>query len=306
MGKSNRVSFIRGKRMRATKVDANGRPVYGDGSVVTTKGYVSVQYTTNTEEGEAVSSTNANGDSCVNEPATPSFTGYGVEIEFCDVDFSMFELITGQELVTNAAGVAIGITESTDVNLSAINFALEVWTGANSTGTPAAGSQGQFGYILTPFLGGGVIGDLTIENGAATFTVSSMSTKNGSGWGKGPHAVELVGGTPALLRTSMKKNDHRRIMTVEVAPPEQYSGSTPLLDPSDTALTAVSGIVTKLSVAFTVTPAGSGGVFYDFGDGTWDYSATGPITHVYPDVATYAVTAKRGSSSASASVTTLE
>lgn len=304
MTKAKRASFIRGKRMRATLVDANGRPVIGDSSVVSTKGYTTLTYTTNTEEGEAITVTNANGDPCVSEPGTPSFTGFNVEAEFCDVDFALFEILTGQELVLDENGQAIGITESTDVSIADVNFALEIWTGADTKGAAAsAGSQGQFGYILTPFLSGGLISDITIENGAVTFTITGMATKNGSAWGAGPHAVELVGGVPAVLRTPLKANDHRRIMSVEVAPPEQYSGSTPLLDPTDPALTDITATPTGLSVAFSPTPIGSDPIFYDLGDGTWEYAETGSYTHVYAAAGTYSVIAKRGTSTVTKSVT---
>lgn len=302
--RSKKVSYLRGRRMRATRVDANGRPVYGDNATVTTKGFVTVSYTTNTEEGESITVVNANGETCVAEPATPTFSGFGVEAEFCDVDFALFELLTGQELVLDSDGQAIGITESTAVDLSAVSFGLELWLGADSKGAKASeGSQGQFGYILTPFLGGGVIGDVSIENAAITFTVTGMNTKNGSGWGAGPYNVELVDGVAAPLSTPMKSADHRRIMTVEVAAPEVFAGSTPLLDPSATAMTEIGATPEGLSVAFEPTPVGSDPVWYDFGDGSWDYAETGSYTHEYDEAGTYSVTASRGRSTVTSSVT---
>jgi hypothetical protein len=301
--RSKRVSYLRGRRLRATIVDANGRPIYGDNGAVTTKGYVNVSYTTNVEEGESIILPNAGGETCIFEPATPTFNGFGVEAEFCEVDFALFEILTGQDVVLDAGGRAIGITESTDVNLTAVNFALEVWLGATTTEAAATGSQGQYGYVLTPFLGGGVIGDVTIENAAITFTVTGMATKNGSGWGAGPYPVELVGGLPAVLRVPMKANDHRRIMTVEVAPPAVYSGAIPVLDPSKPALTGLTTTNTGLSVAIAPTPAGTDPIFYDFGDGTFDYAATGSYTKVYAAAGTYTLTGRRGSSVFSKSVT---
>lgn len=307
MGKSKRASLIRGKRMRVTLVDANGRAVVGEDSVVTTKGFLTLTYTTNSEEGEGINVTNANGDTCVSESAKPTFTGFGVEAEFCDVDFAMFTILTGQEIVLDSTGKAIGITESTDVSIADVNFALETWTGADTKGAAAsAGSQGQFGYVLTPFLTGGLISDITIENAAVTFTVTGMTTKNGNGWGKGPHAVELVAGKAAPLRVGLKANDHRRIMIVEVAPPEQYAGATPLLDPADPALTAITPTKTGLSVSFAPVPTGTDPVFYDLGDGTWDYSPTGAYTHVYASAGTYDVIARRGTSSVTTKVVVTE
>lgn len=403
---TNRVSFLRSKRIRATLLNAAAQPLVGDSSVVTTKGFVTLTMTSNTEEGEAINVVNASGETCISEAATPTWTGVAVEAEFCEVDFSLFEMLTGQEVVLDAAGRAIGITESTDVDLSAVKFALEMWMGASTTATPAAGSQGFYGYVLLPHLGGGVIGDVTLQNGAITFTVSGMQTKNGGNWGAGPHKVQLVGGVPAVLSTAMKANDHRRIMITEVAPPTVYSGATPLLNTADPAITdftatatapptlslgttattggtfgagaqfwkvtalvpggesagsnevtatlvangtqvltwtafagatgykvyrgttaggqsvlvaTVGAVLTYTDtgtagtagtvpagirqVAFVPVPSGTSPMFYDFGDGTWDYTANGSYTKVYAAAGTYTVVAKRGLSSVSKSIT---
>lgn len=303
MVKSNAVSMLRGRLMRATVLDASGRPVYGDSSVVTTKGFITASITTNTEEGEAISVTNANGETCVSEPASPTFSGFSAEVEFCNVDFALFEVLTGQPVVTNSDGVIVGITESTAVDLTAVNFALELWMGATSNAAPSAGGQGKFGYMLLPFVGGGVVGDVTIENAAITFTVTGMNTKDGSNWGAGPHLVELVAGVPAVLSTPMKSKDHRRTQIVEVSPPEVLEGATPLLDPAGTAVTAITATATGLSVAISPTPAGTGAMWYTFGDGQWDYSETGSYVHVYDAPGTYTITGRRGKTSASKAVT---
>lgn len=294
MTQAQRVSFLRGKRMRATLLNGAAIPLVGDSAVVTTKGFITLSMTSNTEEGEAINIVNAGGETCVTEAAVPTWNGVTVEAEFCDVDFALFEILTGQEIVLDASGAAIGITESTDIDMTNVKFALEVWMGATGNKAPSAGSQGLYGYVLLPHLSGGVIGDVTVENGAITFTISGMATRNGAAWGQGPYNVQLVAGVPARLSTPIKANDHRRIMQVEVAPPEVYSGATPLLDYSDPVLTTVAHTATGLSVAFTPTPSGTDPVFYDFGDGEWDLAPTGSITHVYATAGTYVVTAKRG------------
>jgi hypothetical protein len=303
MARGKTVSFLRGKRIRTTLLDAAGRPLVGDASVVVSKGFISIGMTTNTEEGEAISQTNANGESCILENAVTSFTGVGVEVEFCGVDFSLFEQITGQEVVLDDNGIVVGITESTDVDLAAVNFALEMWLGATTEAAPSAGSQGQFGYILLPRLGGGVISDISVENGAINFTLTGMNTKNGSGWGAGPYKVDITGGVPSTLRRPIKANDHRRTQIVEVAPPAVTNGAVPLLDSTDPAVTSLTATPTGKSVAISPTPAGSDPMWYDFGDGTWDYAATGSYTHVYADAGTYIITGYRGTSSVTKSVT---
>lgn len=289
--------------MRATLLNAAGQPLVGESSVVTTKGFITLTMTSNTEEGEAINVVNAGGESCVTEAATPTWNGVSVEAEFCDVDFALFEILTGQEVVLDADGRAIGITESTDIDMTNVKFAMELWLGASSSAAPSVGSQGRYGYVLLPHLAGGVIGDVTVENAAITFTISGMGTRNGAAWGAGPHKVELVGGVPSVLSTPIKANDHRRIMQVEVAPPTVYEGATPLLDSTDPAVTSLTTTNTGLSVAITPVPAGTDPMFYDFGDGEWDYSANGSYTHVYDAAGTYTIIGKRGSSTVTKSVT---
>lgn len=303
MGRQKEVSLYRSKRMRATRLDQSGRPVYGPESVVVTRGQISTAYTANVEEGEAISQPNGNGETCLNVPATPTFSGFSVESTFCNVDFALFELLTGNPVVLNDAGQIVGIDEGTDIDLSNVNFALELWTGAQTTDEPRAGAEGAWGYILNPFLSGGTLGDITVENAAITFTVTGMQTKDGGAWGSGPYNVDLVAGKAAPLFVPMTGKKHRRITVVEIAPPQDMPGFQALLNPADTALTAVTAAVTGSKVALSPTPAGTGAVEYDFGNGEWDYAETGAYSYTYPKPGTYTVTAKRGSSKATASVT---
>lgn len=307
MTRQKSVSYLRGKMMRATRVDTFGRAVIGDSNAVVTEGYISVAFTTNLEEGEAINVTNAGGKACVTEAAIPSVTGVGVEATFCNVDFALFELLTGHKIILTSDGTRIqGIEESTDVKLDTVNFALEMWLGSTSSGEPSVGSEGEWGYVLLPFLSGGVVGDYTIENAAITFTVNSINSKKGSNWGQGPYAVELVDGVAARLSTPVGKNAFRRTQTVEIAPPEAiFSGSIPVLDPAAPELTDFTATdeVGSLNVSFAPTPAGTDGVLYDFGDGNWDYAETGSYTHTYDAAGDYEVTAWRGLSSITKTVT---
>jgi hypothetical protein len=297
------VSLYKSKRMRATRLDASGRPVYGPDSVVVTSGQISTQFTTNVEDGEAISQPNGNGDTCLNVPAVPTFSNFSVESTFCNVDFALFELLTGNEVVLNDDGTIVGIDEGTDIDLAEVNFALELWTGAQVGSAPRDGAEGEWGYILAPFLQGGTLGDITVENAAITFTVTGMVTKNGAAWGSGPYNVDLVGGVAAPLFKPLTSKKHRRITTVEIAPPAAASGFIPLLDRTDPALTSVTATATGKSVVIAPTPAGTDPVWYDFGDGQWDYSETGSYTHVYESAGTFTITAHRGSSTVTKPVT---
>lgn len=303
MAQQKKTSFYKGKRLRVTELDFSGRPVIGEDSVVVTNGMVTVGFAGIIEEGEPLSGVNANGDTCWTEPSSPTFSGYTVEATFCDVDFALFEKLTGQPLVFNEDGTIVGIDEETSIDLSNVNFALELWTGASTEGSSREGAEGEWGYILAPFLRGGTLSDITVENAAITFGVTGMQTKNGAAWGSGPYNVDLVGGVAAPLFQPLSNKVHRRITSVEIAPPEAYTGSVPLLDRTDPALTGLTTTPTGLSVLIAPTPAGSDPVWYDFGDGQWDYAATGTYTHVYDAAGTYVITGRRGSSEVTTSVT---
>lgn len=312
MGASKCFSPVRGRAMRVTKLDGCGRPVYGDSSVGVTDGFVTISFTANTDEGEEISVTKANGQICVRETPCPTFLGYSTEIEFCNVDPALFAILTGQDTVTDSFdGTDAGFRINSDVSACDSGFALEVWTGtpgvtcAPETDSGANPDASPGGYLLLPYMQGGVFGDFEITNGAISFTVTGAATKTGSGWGLGPYdVVPDSAGDPGPLATPIQSGDHLHIQYTDVAPPEPSCGTKPLLNPNGAEITSVTATPSGLSALFAPTPAGSDPWWIDFGDGTWDYSATGAsITHAYATAGTYTVTAYRGSTSVTSTVT---
>lgn len=67
-------------------------------------------------------------------------------------------------------------------------------------------------------------------------------------------------------------------------------------------MTDLTATPTGLSVALAPVPVGTDPMWYDFGDGQWDYAATGSYTHEYDAAGTYVVTGYRGTSSVTESV----
>jgi hypothetical protein len=302
------LSLVKGRRIRVTKLDSCGRPIYGDDSQVTSKGFISVSFTANTTESDEINVTNASGEVCVYEAAVTSLTGYGIEIAFCEVDPELFALVTGQPVVIGADGsTVVGFDVDTKIGLDNSNFALELWAGS-PTGdacAPGGASDGNYGYLLLPFLTGGILGDFTVENGAVTFTLTGANTKEGNTWGVGPYPVMLnSGGTAGPMVSPVSSSTALRTMIVDVAPPDAACGARPILDPSLPVLTSVAAVATGLSAALTVTPVATGSVHYDFGDGTWDYvAAPGSTTHEYEVPGTYTVKASQNGVWVSTSVT---
>lgn len=214
---------IRGRALRVTRLDGCGNPVPGPDSVVASKGFITVGLTSNTEEGEAISVTNANGDICISDTPAPKFTGYGIEITLCGVNPNLINLLTGQPIVYDGDEVdpqAVGFRVNSKVDLDASGFALEVWTGV-----PAAAcvpGQGQnYGYMLIPFVKGGVLGDVTVENGPVNFSVTGAQSKDGSGWGVGPYNVVKDGdGQDSPLLEAITIGDHLHTQLTTVPPPD--------------------------------------------------------------------------------------
>lgn len=220
--------LVRGRTMRVTQVDGCCNPVYGPESSVVTDGFVSVALTANITEPEEITVTNANGNTCVRDTGCPEFSGYSVELTFCDVNPCLFTILTGQPSVVDELGETIGFKMNSDVVACDQGFALEVWSGV--PGVACEGVEGAYGYILIPCIRSGVIGDFTIENAAITFTVTGAETQDGSTWGVGPY-------TDTTLAEPLDPNDHLLVMFSTTPPPENTDGCVPLPTPAPTGPT---------------------------------------------------------------------
>jgi hypothetical protein len=295
------LSLVKGRRLRVTKLDSCGRPIYGDDSQVVSKGFISVAFTANTTESDEINVTNAAGEVCVYEAAVTSLVGYGIEIQFCNVDPELFALVTGQPVVLAPDGTTVvGFDVDTKIGLENSNFALELWAGSPAADTcTTPGATGSYGYLLLPYLTGGILGDFTVENGSVTFTLTGANTKEGNSWGVGPYSDIMLNGAtptpaPGPMSAPVSTSTALRTMIVDLAPPADACGARPLLDPSLPPLTNISGTPTGLEVAFTTTPAATGPVWWNFGDGTWDYvAAPGATSHEYAAAGTYTVSASQ-------------
>ena len=305
MPKTKSASYIRGKSMRATRLDLCGNPVIGAESVVVTKGYVQVAFTANNDEGEAIEIKNADNERCIFQPAEPKFVNYSVETQFCNVDPDVFSMLTGQRTVLDHKGNVVGFTVDSGVKTSSVNFALECWAGTPSGDScDGGGGAAQYGYFGLPFVQGGTIGDFTLQNGEVTFTVSGAVTKDGNRFGAGFHKVVLdATDQESLLVDALIATDHLVMLLTEMAPPAPHVGARPYLDPTGLAVTGATAVATALSVVFTPTAASANPFWIDYGDGVWAYSAAGTaLTHVYNAAGTYSYVIYRGSTSYTASV----
>lgn len=212
-------SLLRGEAMRATRLDRCGNISTAECSSITTDGFISVAFTTNVTEGEAVTVTKANGKQCVNDTPPPEFNNVGVTVTFCNVDPELYAMMTAQPVEYDAAGDAVGFRMRKNVSLNGAGVALELWS--NVPSEACEGGEGSWGYMLLPFLQGGVLGDFTLENNAVTFTIQGMTTRSGGAWGVGPYNVVMdEADAPGPLNEAMTSDDHFLVRWTNVAPPE--------------------------------------------------------------------------------------
>lgn len=289
-GKNTCFSLVRGRAMRVTKLDGCGAVQYGEHSSIVSDGFITVQLSAQTEEGETISVTNAAGKVCILDEPCPTFTGYEVQVEFCGVDPLLYELMTGQPVVLDGSGNRVGLKMNSGIDACDSGFALEVWSNVPSAVCdPNAGVS--YGYFLVPFLKGGVIGDFTIGNDAVNFTLSGAKSKDGNHWGTGPYeVVKDQTNVASKLLQALDPKDHLHMQLTTVAPP------TPSCDPvavGTQATTGTAGVpgtwgptdtyppfdlaaLKAGSVTASPTTAWTTGQYVTLGDGTfahWDATA---------------------------------
>lgn len=248
-GSSKSFPLVRGRTMRVTQLNGCGIPIPGTdpkSGMAVTKGFVSVALTANISEPEEIEVKNAGGEVCVSDKGTPEFTGYNVDITFCNVMPCVFAMLTGQDVLTGykdgtddtEADPVIGFSMDTKKKASDSHFALELWARSPAEagcGVAANPDADPSGYLVLPFLKGGVIGDLTIENDAVSFTISGATTEDGNAWGVGPYNVLSKNtGTKAApvyagakMKDALTTTNHLGVLYTTQAPPAETDGCVP-------------------------------------------------------------------------------
>lgn len=223
---------IRAKRFRLTQLDECGLPVVGPKSTLVIKSFVKVSLSPEYEDGEDTFLKDGNGDPDVRDTGKPVLKNVGAEIEFIRINPEGWNMVTGMPLAVDYDGNAVGVTLGQIVET---NFALETWS--DVPGAACAPGQKPYGYFLLPFVSSGKLGEVSIEEAAATFTLSA-TTKDGSGWGSGPYDVDLNSAVdpedapvPGPLVTALTGTDHLRIQQVLLPPPAVTDGAVALPTP---------------------------------------------------------------------------
>jgi hypothetical protein len=230
--------LIGGRVLRATITDACGAIDYGDATQLVTSGFVQVGVTANYDDGTEIVVRNAAGRRCISRAAEPELINLALTVQLCQVDPALYTALTGYPALYNALGDLAGFRINRSVRPRDVGVALELWSNAYTDGCDVSGAI-PYGYLLWPFLTGGKVSDYTIEDGAATFSVSDMLTRDGSGWDVGPYdVIDDALGAPGPLSQAVDSLDHQWLLRTLIAPPEETNGFVPLDDPDTAAATS--------------------------------------------------------------------
>lgn len=214
-------SVLKSCLARFTRLDQCGAIVVGEKSMLTTKGYISVAATAQIEDGEEFTVKNACGELCINEKDADQFKRYDLELQLCQVDPELLELISGARLLVDGEGVTKGFAHGE--NALTENFSLELWT--KITPKDCAGLNEEFYWFAFPWVTNGVMTDVTFENGPLTLTVTASTHGAGADWGRGlgPDCI-LPEGSEAEI------TDHLLAYLTTVQPPTPVCGLQPVTE----------------------------------------------------------------------------
>lgn len=218
--------FAQGRRLRVTKLDECGNYDPEDPcGVVVSKGFVQVSVSSNTITGTTIQPLNASGELCYRLQAPDVFTGHNLTIEFCEVDPTLFSLVTLSNQVQDYAGDIVGF--QTVEGSHPAGYALEVWMGVPGVDCPPAGANpvASLGYVLFPFIIPGALGDFTIGNDSINFTVAGY-TRGNANWAAGPYDVvaQDAANAPGPLLDPIPGDVHAHLQWTSVPAPDPFCG----------------------------------------------------------------------------------
>lgn len=199
-----------------------------------TDGIISVEWAFEYDSTDAIEVMNAAGQLKLSVPGSPVMKYVTATLTLTGIDPDIYEMITGQTLVTDGQGRAVGINGEESPG-SDFGAAIETWSNAG-TDDGDCGTEGKlYGYFLLPYLVAGQIGDITLDDGAMDCVLTGR-TKRGSQWGTGPdtYLVADAGATPgtatpAVLASAIGGTDHYRLFVTPVAPPDAACGAQELV-----------------------------------------------------------------------------
>lgn len=211
--------------VRLTRLDSCGRPVCGADNAFVTQCVATLSMTANTDDGTEISYVNGRGEQCAYLQRCPVFKNLSVQLDVLFASPEMLEIATNSPTTMDFAGAVDGFETG---SIQCAGLAIEGWVNLLNAQCSTTG-QGEWLYVLIPFITGGVLGDLEIGAEAVNFSVSG-NTRSGGSWGTGPYNVvaQNAGGTPGPLLAPLASTSHRLIKKTTIAPPTPSCGYLPV------------------------------------------------------------------------------
>jgi hypothetical protein len=288
------TNLVRGKALRVTQVDACGTPVLTTGSqpvMNVSKGFVSVGWANEVDDGTEVAPKNADDEFCFIIPGCPTIKWLNVTLVFCGVDPFLFTLMTGWPLVLDEDGGAIGFRGQRTVTCDT-GTAVEVWTGSKPSGTLVCDPDQplvKYGYFALPWVTAAMVSDLSVENKEVSFTIVGKAIAGGN-WGVGPNVIERRSATLEPLADVIGPEDTYHFQVTTLPPPAAVCGQYPTAFVS----TVTTGAALLVTLHHTFVPGVSIANVIHWGDGS---TSAGPVvtggagvTHTYAAAGSYLVT----------------
>ena len=242
------IQPVKGRRLRATKIDGCGRPVAGPKNRLVTSGYVTLTLTPVMRDAVDITQTNAEGKECFSDRTPPERRWYTPALELCNVNTGLLSMFTGWETLLDTTSTAVGFRDAKTIE-SDYGVALELWTTGKSDDDCAvipildsaafsgAAVARQYGY----FLFGGTEwtpGNITIGADVSTFTLTGRTIPLPY-WGMGPYNVQADGaGAARRLITPMNNTQHLTAFRTPIDPPAVTPGTEPVALGTSTIFTA--------------------------------------------------------------------
>lgn len=238
------LPVIKGFRIRATRVGRCGLPIQGAKNQIVTDGFIEFGLERETSDGDEIEVKNASGVVCASDRTDDQFKRYNLSLQLCGIHPELIAMFTDQPVVLDAGGDVAGLLQQTGANENGY-VALELWAGTGGGDdcevpenddifkTVSDGTvNGQWWYMLLPWVRGGVLGDITVNGTDSAEITISAYTGSGAHWGQGPYnVVEGVSGQPGRLTAPIPARTHMLLQRTTVAPPKVTHGLAELAMP---------------------------------------------------------------------------
>lgn len=235
MAGSKCVIPLRGSAMRLITVDNCGRPAYGTCSAFNTKSIRSLNFSADSDDGDAVEINTFSGDRCVYEPPDPQYNGSELEVTFCRYDPLLISRMTGCEPVRDEDGIAVGHVTCEQPGTGGVGMAMVVWHSIylGNEESCRGGQQRASNWLIrvVPWTTRWIPGDLELSEGGEDGVSITMTGHTRPG--VITNLPALVGGPVEPLQIpSGRKHDLWAVTSVP--PPRDECGCVEVIRPVPT------------------------------------------------------------------------